>query len=104
MNNKKIVLVVMDGIGFSKTNIGDAIAEAATPNLDWLLSNSKLARSFSFVNTGGISYSQIKRKRTSEDQSYDYYAAYDVNNNDISLRFVNSNEDICFINSDLSIK
>lgn len=69
--------------------------------LDWLLSNSKIARNFSFVNTGGIAYSQIKRKRTSEDESYDYYAAYDVNNNDISLRFVNSNEDICFINSDL---
>ena len=30
MNNKKIVLVVMDGIGFSKTNIGDAVAEANT--------------------------------------------------------------------------
>ena len=69
--------------------------------LDWLLSNSKIARGFSFVNTGGITYSQIKRKRTSEDQSYDYYAAYDVNNNDLSLRFVNSEEDICFINSDL---
>ena len=50
--------------------------------LDWLLSNSKIARGFSFVNTGGITYSQIKRKRTSEDQSYDYYAAYDVNNNE----------------------
>lgn len=39
MNNKKIVLVVMDGVGFSKTNIGDAVAEANTPNLDWLLAN-----------------------------------------------------------------
>lgn len=39
MNNKKIVLVVMDGIGFSKTNIGDAVAEANTPTLDWLLQN-----------------------------------------------------------------
>lgn len=69
--------------------------------LDWLLTNSKTARNFSFVNTGGISYSQIKRKRTSDDQSYDYYAAYDVNNNDLSIRFVNSNEDVCFINGDL---
>ena len=69
--------------------------------LDWLLTNSKTARNFSFVNTGGISYSQIKRKRTSDDQSYDYYAVYDVNNNDLSIRFVNSNEDICFINGDL---
>ncbi len=39
MNNKKVVLVVMDGIGFSKTNIGDAVTEAKTPNLDWLLAN-----------------------------------------------------------------
>lgn len=69
--------------------------------LEWLLSNSKLVRNFSFVNTGSISYSQIKRKRSIEDQSYDYYAAYDVNNNDLSLRFVNSNDDIAFINSDL---
>lgn len=69
--------------------------------LDWLLSNSKIARTFSFVNTGGITYSQIKRKRSSDDQSYDYYASYDVNNNDLSIRFVNGNSDICFINSDL---
>jgi hypothetical protein len=69
--------------------------------LEWLLSNSKLVRNFSFVNTGSISYSQTKRKRSVEDQSYDYYAAYDVNNNDLSLRFVNSNDDIAFINSDL---
>jgi hypothetical protein len=69
--------------------------------LDWLLSNSKIARSFSFRNTGEIAYSQMKRKRTDLDQSYDYYATYNVNNNEVSLRFVNSSEDICFINSDL---
>mgnify|MGYP003288508903 FL=1 len=39
MNNKKVVLVVMDGVGFSKTGIGDAVTEANTPNLDWLLAN-----------------------------------------------------------------
>ena len=44
--------------------------------VDWLLSNSKIARAFSFINTGGITYSQIKRKRSEEDQSYDYYAVY----------------------------
>lgn len=69
--------------------------------LDWLLSNSKIARSFSFRNMGEIAYSQMKRKRTDLDQSYDYYATYNVNNNEVSLRFVNSSEDICFINSDL---
>lgn len=68
--------------------------------LEWLLSNSKLARCFNFVNTGGITYSQMKRKRNDNDQSYDYYAAYDVNNNDLSLRIVNGTDDICFINSD----
>ncbi len=67
--------------------------------LDWLLSNSKIARSFGFVNTGEITYSQMKRKRTEEDQSYDYYAAYNVNDNQVCLRFVNNSDDICFINS-----
>lgn len=69
--------------------------------LEWLLSNSKLARCFNFVNTGAITYSQMKRKRNENDQSYDYYAAYDVNNNDLSLRVVNGSDDICFINSNV---
>lgn len=68
--------------------------------LDWLVSNSKLARSFTFHNMGGIKYSQVKRKRNSEDQSYDYYAAYDVNNNSLSLRVKNDALDLCFVNSD----
>lgn len=34
---KKVLLVVMDGIGFSKTGIGDAVAAANTPVLDKLL-------------------------------------------------------------------
>lgn len=67
--------------------------------LEWLLSNSKLARCFNFSNTGAITYSQMKRKRNESDQSYDYFAAYDVNNNDLSLRVVNCSDDICFINS-----
>lgn len=29
----------MDGVGFSKTGIGDAVTEANTPTLDWLLAN-----------------------------------------------------------------
>ena len=71
--------------------------------LDWLLSNNKIARGFSFVNTGEIAYSQIKRKRTDSDQSYDYYVSYNVNDNYVSLRFVNNSEDISFINSDLRL-
>ena len=36
---KPILLVVMDGIGFSKTGLGDAVTQANTPTLDWLLKN-----------------------------------------------------------------
>ena len=35
---KKILLVVMDGVGFSTTGVGDAVAQANTPTLDRLLS------------------------------------------------------------------
>ena len=35
--DKKVLLVVMDGIGFSKTGIGDAVSAANTPVLDKLL-------------------------------------------------------------------
>ncbi len=34
---KKILLVVMDGVGYSKTGLGDAVTEANTPNLDRIL-------------------------------------------------------------------
>ena len=34
---KKVLLVVMDGIGISKTGICDAVAQANTPTLDYLL-------------------------------------------------------------------
>jgi 2,3-bisphosphoglycerate-independent phosphoglycerate mutase len=36
---KKILLVVMDGIGFSTTGVGDAVAMAKTPTLDRLLAD-----------------------------------------------------------------
>ena len=36
---KPILLVVMDGIGFSKTGLGDAVTLANTPTLDWMLKN-----------------------------------------------------------------
>ena len=36
---KPVLLVVMDGVGFSKTGLGDAVTEANTPTLDWLLKN-----------------------------------------------------------------
>lgn len=34
---KKILLVVMDGVGYSKTGLGDAVTEANTPTLDRIL-------------------------------------------------------------------
>lgn len=67
--------------------------------VDWLLSNSKVARAFGFWNNGNIAYSQLKRRRDSKDCSYDYYASYNVNNNELGLRLVNGEEDICFVNS-----
>lgn len=36
---KPILLVVMDGVGFSKTGLGDAVTLANTPTLDWMLKN-----------------------------------------------------------------
>lgn len=34
---KPVVLVIMDGVGFSKTHLGDAVSEANTPTLDYFL-------------------------------------------------------------------
>ena len=39
-NRKQVVLVVMDGVGFSKTGLGDAVTCANTPVLDELLKTS----------------------------------------------------------------
>ncbi len=36
---KPVLLIVMDGVGYSKTGLGDAVSEANTPTLDWLLAN-----------------------------------------------------------------
>ena len=36
---KPILLVIMDGVGFSKTGLGDAVTMANTPTLDYLLAN-----------------------------------------------------------------
>ena len=41
---KPVLLVVMDGVGFSKTGLGDAVTEANTPTLDWLMANCPLTR------------------------------------------------------------
>ena len=41
---KKVLLVIMDGVGFSKTGIGDAVAAANTPTLDKLLETCPTVR------------------------------------------------------------
>lgn len=41
---KPILLVVMDGVGFSKTGLGDAVTEAHTPTLDWLMANCPMTK------------------------------------------------------------
>lgn len=41
---KPILLVVMDGVGFSKTGLGDAVTLANTPTLDMLMANYPMAR------------------------------------------------------------
>ncbi|MBP3609966.1 MAG: 2,3-bisphosphoglycerate-independent phosphoglycerate mutase [Lachnospiraceae bacterium] len=48
--NKKVLLVVMDGIGFSKSGIGDAVAKANTPALDKLLAECPNTR----LNAHGV--------------------------------------------------
>ena len=37
--NKEIVLVVMDGVGYSEEEFGNAVRNANTPNLDYLIKN-----------------------------------------------------------------
>ena len=37
--NKEVVLVVMDGVGYSEEEFGNAVKNANTPNLDYLISN-----------------------------------------------------------------
>lgn len=41
---KPVLLVVMDGIGFSKTGLGDAVTLANTPTLDYLMKEYPMAR------------------------------------------------------------
>lgn len=67
--------------------------------LNWILSNKKLVRNITFVNTGEVFYAQV-RKNDNID-SYDYYASYNVNNNDLSLKIKNNEDDISFVNTDV---
>lgn len=60
----------------------------------WNLFSSKLARILNFYNAGDIEYSQVKRKRKDNDESYDFYTKYNVNDNSLAVRFVKNNEDL----------
>ncbi len=65
-------------------------------NIEWILTNSKIGRIFNFNSSGDIKYSQVKRNRKDTDDSYDYYAGFNVNDNSLAIRFVRTNEDISF--------
>ena len=56
--------------------------------IEWLLRNSKIGRAFNFVNNGDITYSQVKRNRKPNDDIYDYYAKYNVNDTSLNLRII----------------
>lgn len=62
--------------------------------ITWSLVNSKSVRVFKFGNNGDIEYSQVKRKRKDNDESYDYYTKYNVNDSSLSVKFVRNNENI----------
>ena len=79
-------------ITLSDENDEDYICEFI--RIDWLVTNNKLGRIFNFGNLGDVAYSQVKKNRKDEDESYDYFAKYDVNNNSLALRIVRLNEDI----------
>ena len=44
MNKKPVLLVVMDGVGFSKTGLGDGVTLAHTPTLDKLMASCPMTR------------------------------------------------------------
>ena len=44
MNKKPVLLVVMDGVGFSKTGLGDGVTLAHTPTLDKLMATCPMTR------------------------------------------------------------
>lgn len=65
--------------------------------IDLLATSNKIGRMITYLNTGEIGYSHIKRNRRNNDESYDYYAKYDVNTNGLEIRFIRENEDLSVI-------
>lgn len=62
--------------------------------IDWVVTNNKISRMFSFGNLGDISYSQVKSNKKANDESYNYYSTYNVLDNSLGIRFVRENEDM----------
>jgi len=48
--NKKVLLIIMDGVGHSTNKLGNAVVNARTPNLDYLKQNFP----YTFINASGI--------------------------------------------------
>ena len=38
---RPITIAIMDGVGYREDKLGNAVASACTPNLDWLLANCR---------------------------------------------------------------
>ena len=54
MKKKPVLLVIMDGVGFSKTGIGDAVTMANTPTLDSMLRNYPNTRLYAHGKAVGL--------------------------------------------------
>lgn len=62
--------------------------------VEWTLENRGIKRFLTFINDGTIDYSQRKKNRKDNDQSYDYYSRFNVNDNSLFIKFTNNYDDI----------
>ncbi len=63
----------------------------------WDIYNRKMLRKFTFSNEGEIAYSQTKTNRTEEDQSFDYMARYNVQDNNLYLNLNNIEDKLSIV-------
>ena len=65
LKNRKVVLVIMDGFGIGKDNIGNAFLQAATPTLDKLIKTSLFVwKAKDFEKTIWASWGKTQPKNT----------------------------------------
>ena len=68
MNNRPVVLVVMDGVGERESDFGNAVKNANTPTLDYLRENDcdmtkiRISHNFYPKRYTGLSYEDVKAK------------------------------------------